>query len=281
MAAARRSRPRALAGGAGAARAAPGEHAGPPCAATRDVYDRLFDLVPWHEANTIDPDRTAAYEDLWFRLYGPLTRPSDTVVDLGCGSGALVRRFAADVDTCIDVDTSEAMIAIAGNDQPSNARFEVDDLIRPSLPACSADLVVTRQGSRAPPPGRRPRPPLVGAANPAPGRAIPDGDPSRLTGPWDISRGFAPTATGLHLHEFTNGELARLLREAGFAGVRTPLLPSTVRLGNARLNGAWVPVGGKATLESVLSGAPSEVRAKVAGPLSIREVVLLARRPRS
>ena len=36
----------------------------------------------------------AECEDYWFTLYGPLTRPDDTLIDLGCGDGHLVRRFA-------------------------------------------------------------------------------------------------------------------------------------------------------------------------------------------
>jgi len=40
--------------------------------------------------------------------------------------------------------------------------------------------------------------------------------PNRLLGPHDISRYFDTVATGLHLKEYTIGELANLYRNAGF-----------------------------------------------------------------
>jgi hypothetical protein len=44
--------------------------------------------------------------------------------------------------------------------------------------------------------------------------------PNRTTGPHDISNGFDPIATGLHLREYTARELAALLRGAGFTRIR-------------------------------------------------------------
>lgn len=44
--------------------------------------------------------------------------------------------------------------------------------------------------------------------------------PNRLNGPHDISRHFDVVATGFHLKEYTNGELSRLFKQAGFAKVR-------------------------------------------------------------
>jgi SAM-dependent methyltransferase len=44
--------------------------------------------------------------------------------------------------------------------------------------------------------------------------------PNRLLGPHDVSRHFDEVATGLHLREYTFGDLARLLSRAGFRRVR-------------------------------------------------------------
>lgn len=44
--------------------------------------------------------------------------------------------------------------------------------------------------------------------------------PSRLNGPHDISRYFDHTATGFHLHEYTNRELKHLFLKVGFQRVR-------------------------------------------------------------
>jgi SAM-dependent methyltransferase len=43
--------------------------------------------------------------------------------------------------------------------------------------------------------------------------------PSRLTGPHDISRFYDDVARGFHLHEYTNGELAHLMRRLRFRRV--------------------------------------------------------------
>lgn len=43
--------------------------------------------------------------------------------------------------------------------------------------------------------------------------------PNRLTGPHDISKFFDTAATGLHLKEYTNAELAAAFRKAGFSKV--------------------------------------------------------------
>lgn len=44
--------------------------------------------------------------------------------------------------------------------------------------------------------------------------------PNRIYGPHDISKGFSEEAVGLHLREYTHGDLARGLFRAGFGEVR-------------------------------------------------------------
>jgi hypothetical protein len=105
--------------------------------------------------------------------------------------------------------------------------------------------------------------------------------PSLLTGPWDISRGFTDIASGFHLREYTNGEMGAMLRNAGFQRVRGPAVPARVlgRLGS-RNRHAYLPVRVKSFLEWALSRAPSGVRTRLAGPLLVRDVTLVAERPR-
>ncbi len=44
--------------------------------------------------------------------------------------------------------------------------------------------------------------------------------PNRLSGPHDISRTFDPVATGLHLKEYTVGEMDQIFKETGFLSTR-------------------------------------------------------------
>ena len=160
-------------------------------AVTRDVYNRLFDEVPWHDANVAAAEVQEAYEEHWFQCYGPLTRPEDILLDIGCGRGGLVNRFAPSVSEAIGLDASDAMVEIAGRGKLANTRFIVGNLLTPPLPQQSVDFVVSRQ--------------LMEHLHPVdvmghlraiynllrPGGRSSIQTPSRLTGPWDISRGFS------------------------------------------------------------------------------------------
>lgn len=245
---------------------------------TRDVYNQLFEKVPWHSAN-VDDSAADAYEEHWFQLYGPLTRRADVMLDIGCGRGGVVNRFARAVSEAIGLDASDAMIEIAERSKPANARFIVGNLLRPPLPPKSVDFVVSRQLME------HLHPDDVAAHLRAvfeilqPGGRFLIETPSVLTGPWDISRGFTTIASGFHLREYTNAEMGGMLREAGFHKVRGPAVPARVlaRMGAANRH-AYVPVGVKSLLESLLRRTPAGVRPRLAGPLLVRDVTLVAER---
>jgi SAM-dependent methyltransferase len=245
----------------------------------RDVYNRLFDQVPWHEGNQRAEDVENAYEDLWFRLYGPLTRPGDTLVDLGSGRGSLIRRFAPAVTACVGIDASDAMVELSRRTAPTNAEFVVGSIVEPPLPPGSADMVISRQVMEHlhPDDAARHLAAVHGLLRPG-GRFLIE-TPSRLTGPWDISRSFSSEATGFHLREYTVGELSTMLRTAGFRRVRSPAVPSRVlmRLGPLRSH-AYVPGGAKGALEKVLARFPRAARRKVAPALVLRGVLVVGQR---
>lgn len=76
--------------------------------------------------------------------------------------------------------------------------------------------------------------------------------PHRLSGPHDISRDFSDTACGLHLIEYDNAMLARMLRDAGFANVMSFVGARGVFL--------RAPVALLALLERALAALPKSVR---------------------
>lgn len=248
-------------------------------AVTRDVYNRLFEEVPWHRAHVTDAASEEAFEEGWFQQYGALTRPTDTLVDVGCGTGALIRRFAPAVRDCIGIDASDTMVKLADQERPANARFMVGSVLNPPLPPSSADFVVSRQVMEHLHPDDVPEHLAAVRKILRPGGRFLIETPSRLTGPWDISRGFTPVATGFHLKEYTNGELGAMLRDAGFRRVRGRAVPSRIltHLGRMKRH-AYVPVAVKAIIERPLQAAPQSLRARLAGPLAVREVMLIAER---
>ncbi|WP_182347886.1 hypothetical protein [Tomitella gaofuii] len=101
--------------------------------------------------------------------------------------------------------------------------------------------------------------------------------PSRLTGPWDISRGFSATASGFHLHGYTNAELGGLLLSAGFARIRGPVLPARVRRhAGVPARWAYAPHGVRAAAEAVVECAPASTQGLLERLLMVRDVTLVA-----
>lgn len=79
--------------------------------------------------------------------------------------------------------------------------------------------------------------------------------PNRLSGPHDVSRDFDSTATGLHLKEYTVGELDKLFRETGFSKTTVYL-----RFGDRR---AFLPTELFKTGEKLLGALPAKIRKKL------------------
>jgi SAM-dependent methyltransferase len=99
--------------------------------------------------------------------------------------------------------------------------------------------------------------------------------PNRLTGPWDVSRLFSATPTGLHLREYSNRELCRLLRQVGFEQVDA-VVPGGARA--RRVSVAWF-LAAERSLEAL---PQSTRRAALSGPWRkpLNSVRLLAVKPR-
>jgi SAM-dependent methyltransferase len=78
--------------------------------------------------------------------------------------------------------------------------------------------------------------------------------PNSMSGPHDVSRGFDPVATCLHLHEYTVTELDHMFKRVGFKHTQV-ILPR----GNVR-----VPVSAVMALESAVGALPGSLGRKVA-----------------
>jgi hypothetical protein len=76
--------------------------------------------------------------------------------------------------------------------------------------------------------------------------------PNRIAGPHDISKYFDRIATGFHLKEYTVGELAALMREAGFSRVAAIV--------GARGRFVRVPAAWMSALEGLLMLLPEGLR---------------------
>jgi SAM-dependent methyltransferase len=183
------------------------------------VYDELFRRLPDlpQVKQRTDPAAKAQLVELQAHLLDGLLGRESTFVEVGSGDCALALHLASQVRRVVAVEASSELVA--GLELPPNfelapARGSVCD-----LPDQQADVAYSchflehlhpddafehlREMRRILRPGGRY---LVVT-------------PNRIYGPHDVSRYFGEETQGLHLREYGHGDLAALLRRAGFARV--------------------------------------------------------------
>jgi SAM-dependent methyltransferase len=230
-------------------------------------YSDLYHGVPWLREGSQGGDRLAE-DALWPVLIGPAPKE---VYEVGSGDGSLARFLA---DAGYTVRATE--ITSERGDRRESARLSwgitdgvhLDDFASPA----SYDAVVSNQ--------------VVEHLHPddlgvhlrsvrrllRPGGRFAFATPHAYTGPHDISRVFElDRPAGMHLREYTYGELNRALLDAGFTQVDSPLrVPHSVR---ARLQGRPDPILSAAylryliALESGIARLSSPRRQRVARAL--------------
>ncbi len=104
--------------------------------------------------------------------------------------------------------------------------------------------------------------------------------PNRISGPHDISRGFSGEATGLHLKEWTHGELVELLMCRGFDKVVSRWVPGRAsRTLQLRPPGPLINASMKTRVERIVSWVgQSTLRRWMARLAGVNGIFLYARR---
>lgn len=231
------------------------------------VYDERLRRIPAHPLLTKAQDasardRAAAPQ---IKLIETFLQPSDVFLEIGPGDCSVALALTRRARQVYAVDVSDGLILVP--ERPANFEFKFSDGISVPVPPHSINLAYSNQvmehlhwedGLEQ---LRNIRAALV------PGGAYICVTPNRLSGPWDISRGFDEEATGLHLKEYTIGELAAHLRAAGFNRVYafasyhgqllTPLLPIAIF----------------SVLEQFLEALPVSLRRELAQPLTAVKVI--------
>jgi 2-polyprenyl-3-methyl-5-hydroxy-6-metoxy-1,4-benzoquinol methylase len=178
-------------------------------------YTELYQELPWLAKTGGD-----ARPDVWARLVG---RPGSSVYEVGSGAGQLATALSSAGYRVTATDVSRNRGHRAG---APNLQWQTTDGVHLDrfAAANSFDAVVSDQ--------------LIEHLHPAdvfehlrsaymllrPGGRYIFATPHRLTGPHDVSRVFGEVSpVGMHLMEYTNSELSRLARDAGFAVVRSVL----------------------------------------------------------
>jgi SAM-dependent methyltransferase len=237
------------------------------------VYDELFRGVPHHpQLRQRDSRERARRVDRELYFLKGLLREELVFLELGAGDLALSERVAGLVGEVHAVDVASE-IAHTGSPAANLHTYLTDGRHLP-LPDDSIGLAYSNQ--------------LMEHLHPddavaqlreifrvlAPGGCYLCVTPNRLTGPWDISRMFSTTPTGLHLREYTNHELTILFAEAGFESLRA-VVPAGAVAREAPLSLFTVP-------ERALQALPGWVRRPLLrGPWrkGLNSVRLLAGKP--
>jgi SAM-dependent methyltransferase len=196
----------------------------------RTVYADLYRLVQWHpDLNRSPEERRRRVAELRF-AYGRWIAGASAVLEIGAGScDALAqlgqeypgKRFAG-------IDVARDPFFSAASTLPTNVLFAQAAASEIPFRSGTFDFVFCSQVLEHFHPDDVPAHVAEVARVLRSGGWFGFDTPNRITGPHDISRGFSPEATGLHLKEWTFEELLALLRDNGFREVRGRFVPGRV-----------------------------------------------------
>jgi len=182
------------------------------------MYDELFRQVPDHPRLTRRSDArlTERANAGKYSLVGRFLDPSVRFVEFAPGDCRFAYRIAGEVDRIIGVDISDQRDP--ATPVPENFELVVyDGYDLGAIAAGSIDVVFSDQLLEH----LHPEDTGLHFANVhrilKPGGRYVFRTPHPFTGPHDISRYFCDEPEGFHLKEWTNRELARLVRENGYS----------------------------------------------------------------
>lgn len=228
-----------------------------------NAYNELFRRVPHHSQLTKKASGEQALTAAANRLLPRFLSRNTTFLEIGAGDCALSFAIAERVRYVYAIDVSDEITRASHT--PANFQLILSDGSSIPVPAGSVDVAYSNQ--------------LMEHLHPedaeeqlknifdtlAPGGVYICLTPNRLTGPHDISRYFDSTATGMHLREYTMGELLQMMRKVGFRRIdqylraRGKFLSAPTLLGRA--------------CEGALSALPEATRRSLANYNAIRSLV--------
>jgi SAM-dependent methyltransferase len=184
------------------------------------LYDELLRRVPDHPLlhTQRTPASVARAVEYHIDTLRPFINANTTFLEIGAGDCSLSLALAPRVKQLYAIDVSSEITSQMA--LPPNFQLRISDGTSIPVPAGSVDVAFSNQLMEHLHPDDALEQLLQIFAALAPGGRYLCVTPNRLNGPHDVSRGFDATATGLHLHEYTVSELARILKKAGFRRVQ-------------------------------------------------------------
>jgi SAM-dependent methyltransferase len=219
-----------------------------------EVYDELLKRVRHHPL--LQARRTA--KDVEFTvnqqldLLAPYINPGTVFLEVGAGGCQLSLALTSRVKHVIAVDVSNEITAHVK--PPPNFQLVISNGTNIPVPPGSIDVAFSNQLMEHLHPDDAAEQLREIYTALAPGGTYLCFTPNSISGPHDVSRGFDPVATCLHLHEYTVRELDRMFKRVGFKHTQV-LLP----VGNVRM-----PVPAITALETCVSALPGPLSRKLA-----------------
>lgn len=220
----------------------------------RSCYDELFRRVPDHHLlkKKADSDVGALYGRV-LKILRRYVGPETIFLEIGAGDCRVALEMAKVVKRVYAVDVSSEIVG--GFEPPTNFELILSDGCSIDVPRGSVDVILSNQLIE------HVHPEDVSLQLEESYRALKFGGkllcftPHRFSGPHDISKHFDEVATGFHLHEYTSGELATALRNAGFFRVS--------QLAEAKGISMIVPLTPVLALESLVGRLPPRRRRRL------------------
>ncbi len=229
------------------------------------LYDDLYRALPDHPQVRVKASPTVRSAQV-AKLVARLERyvgPATTFLEIGPGDCALAVALAPRCAFVHAVDVTDQAVDVPV--VPANFALHISDGTTIPLASDSVDVAFSDQ--------------LMEHLHPddaidqlreirrvlKPGGAYLCVTPNRLSGPHDVSRFFSDVAEGFHICEYTNGELAALMRRVGFRHVAVAL-PVRGRL-------VATPPAALVALEAMLGFLPAGLRRRCARTPAIRGVL--------
>jgi ubiquinone/menaquinone biosynthesis C-methylase UbiE len=245
-------------------------------AMTSQIYDELFERFPEHSALTETAAGRAEFGRRRAGLILPLARPGQKVLEVGCGRGDALVALAAGGLVCYGLEPSRRMLGLAPKVPGVSISYGTAE--RLEIADASFDLVFSQQVLEHLHPDEVPVHFREAWRVLRRGGVLAVETPNRRTGPQDVSRGFTPTAEGLHLKEWSVRELADEIGRAGFVGVQGLLAPPVLARRSAALHRLFrAPAAVKVLQDHLLALVPGLSLRTLAGKiLGLDDIFLFA-----
>jgi len=183
------------------------------------LYDELFRRVPNHPQlmKKHDPAMRLSQVKLVAKSLDRYLRPNTVFLELGPGDCQLSYEIAKSVKKVYAIDVSEEVTHQP--EAPDNFELILSDGSSINVPELSVNLAYSNQLMEHLHPEDAIDQLIAIYRALVPGGIYICTTPHRFGGPGDISKFFDKTAKGFHLKEYTNSELYRLFKDAGFSKI--------------------------------------------------------------